>query len=140
MLSVPLGRALHTRVQVYLWLEAKFGLYTTGVINAAVGEKLYAATGERSAFTRKAGDDSKDVRGQISKPEWNAAPRQFFAKSISDGCGELVNGNWGTSGDIVAVPNGLWLVSTEEKGLSHVIDIDGVLKGPTTIDDAEETF
>src|SRR5947207_7647604 len=126
MLSVPLGCMLHTSVQVYLWLEAKFDLSTNGIINAAVGEKLYAAAGERSAFTRKAGDDSKDVRSEISKPEWNAAARQFFAECMSDGCGELLNGDWGTSGDIVATPNGLWLFSAEEKGLSHVIDIDGV--------------
>ena len=113
MLSVPLSCMLHTNVQVYLWLEAKFDLGTTGIINAAVGEKLYTAAGKRSAFTRKAGDDGKDVRSEISKPEWNAAAREFFAESVSDGCGELVNGDRGTSGDVVATPNGLWLLSTE---------------------------
>src|SRR5438552_229035 len=105
VLTVPLGRVLHTCIQVYLWFEAEFRLGTPNIINAATCKKSHTAACQWCAFTLEAGYNGKNIRCEIGKPERNIALRKLFAQSVGNGCGQFANGDGMLTRNIVAAAN-----------------------------------
>src|SRR5947209_15099529 len=91
MLVVPYGCQFHAILQPDFGRVAQFGFGSANIIDATIRQKFDTTTRQRSMLTLHAWHGGKDIRGEIGKPERDAACREFSVQCMRDGCRKLAH-------------------------------------------------
>src|SRR5215469_11617621 len=115
MLVIPFSCQSHTFFQLDFGRVAEFGFGPAYIINATIRQKLDATTREWSPLTLHAWHYSKDIRGEIGKPERDTATWEFSVHRMRNGGRKLANGDGTLSRDVIAATWSLGALGTEQK-------------------------
>src|SRR5437588_10154729 len=107
MFVVPCSRQFHAFFQSDFGCIAQFRSGPANIIDATIRQKSDTTTREWSTLTLHTRHYSKDIRGEVGKPEWNTASRKFSIQCMRDGCRKLANGDRALSRNVIAATKSL---------------------------------